>query len=107
MGNLKKQFGLRIKELRQARGWTQEYLAEKLEMETQNISRMENGIHMPNSDRIERIADIFNVKINELFLFEHFTERKNLLKNIMTYLKEASDKDLQFLYKVILANKEK
>ena len=41
-------------------------------MEIQNISRMENGVHMPNSERIERLAEIFGIKINELFLFDHF-----------------------------------
>lgn len=107
MGNLKNFFGLRIKELRQARNWTQEYLAEKLDMETQNISRMEKGIHMPNSDRIEKIATIFNVKVYELFQFEHFYDKDILLDRIIEYLNNASAKDIQFIYKVILANNEK
>ena len=72
MDDTKKLFGLRIKELRKARNWTQDYLAEQLGMETQNVSRMEKGVHMPNTAKIEALARLFNVEIYELFMFEHF-----------------------------------
>ncbi len=107
MENIKKRFGLRIKELRLAKSWTQEYLAEKLNMETQNISRLEKGVHLPNSERIEQLAKIFSVDVCELFMFEHFNERDVLIKKITEYLEKASQKELQFIYKVITACKEK
>lgn len=100
-------FGLRIKELRLSKNWTQDHLAELLGMETQNVSRMEKGIHMPNISRIELLANIFNVKIYELFIFEHFTSRDKLINFINSYINQASISDLQFLYKIISAQKEK
>ena len=107
MTDTKKKFGLRIKELKKDKNWTQDYLAEKLGMETQNVSRMEKGVHMPNISRIEILAEIFGVKISELFDFEHFSEKEKLTEIINTYIKNASLKDLQFLYKIISAYKER
>ena len=104
---MKERFGLKIKELRLAKSWTQECLAEKLNMETQNISRLEKGVHLPNSERIEQLAKIFNVKVYELFMFEHFKQKEDLIKEIIKYLEEASEKEVQFIYKIITASKEK
>lgn len=107
MMSTKQKFGLRIKELRQAKNWTQDFLAEKLGMETQNVSRMEKGVHMPNISRIEILAEIFGVKISELFNFEHFIEREKLVEFLDAYIKNAGIKDLRFLYKIISADKER
>ena len=43
MGEIKKLLGQRIRQLRKARGLTQEELAEMLEIGTPNISYIENG----------------------------------------------------------------
>lgn len=107
MNDTKQKFGLRIKELRQAKNWTQDFLAEKLGMETQNISRMEKGIHMPNISRIELLAEIFDVKICELFNFEHFIEREKLEDFLYSYIKTAGIDELRFLHKVVSADKER
>ncbi|GED35013.1 helix-turn-helix transcriptional regulator [Brevibacillus centrosporus] len=52
--------GQRIKELREQRGWSQDQLAEKLDMNRANISNYERGIitNIP-SDVITKLADVF------------------------------------------------
>lgn len=42
MDSLKRNFGLRVRELRKSAHMTQEQLAEKLGMDTPNVCRMEN-----------------------------------------------------------------
>ena len=41
--NIKKQLGSKIKRLRQKRGFTQEQLAEKLDIATRTLCGIENG----------------------------------------------------------------
>lgn len=48
--------GARIKNMREARGWTQEYLAETLNIPVLQINRYENGKTQPNADMIRRLA---------------------------------------------------
>ncbi|HEX7762833.1 MAG TPA: helix-turn-helix transcriptional regulator, partial [Cellvibrio sp.] len=45
---LKKQFGKRVQQLRQARKITQEELAEKVGVSIESISNIERGIHGPS-----------------------------------------------------------
>ncbi len=43
MSSLKEKFGKRIKELRKAKGFTQEEIAELVNIEPPNISKIESG----------------------------------------------------------------
>lgn len=66
---------LRVKELRQARGWTQEQLAELSGVNQGTISKIETnktgGIEF---DNLERLANAFGV--NAAFLVDHTIEPK-------------------------------
>lgn len=48
--------GSRIKEIREARGWTQEFLAETINVPVLQINRYENGKTQPNADMVRRLA---------------------------------------------------
>lgn len=56
----------RIKELRKARGWTQQQLGERLGVHLSTINKYETGITDLNTAKLEQIADIFGVPVNEL-----------------------------------------
>ena len=55
-----------IKRFRLAKGWTQEELAEKLNVTRQTISKWEQGINEPNIDTLRNLSETFNVSIDEL-----------------------------------------
>jgi len=57
---------MKIKELREARGWTQERLAKKAKVSRVTIGRIEIGHSRPSLDLVERLAKIFKVKVSEL-----------------------------------------
>lgn len=67
---MKKKFGKRLRELRLERGLTQEQIAERIHIEPENYSRLENGLSFPKPENIEKLATAFNVKISELFQFQ-------------------------------------
>ncbi len=52
--NMKKLLGKRIKEIRNKRGLTQEKLAELVEINTPNISYIENGKFYPSYETFTR-----------------------------------------------------
>lgn len=101
MSSLKSKFGKRIKELRKSIGYTQEEVAEKIGIEPTNLSKMENGLHFPQSEKLEKLANVFNTNIMDLFDFEHFREKEVLIKEINDYLNSTSCKNIEIVYKFI------
>jgi transcriptional regulator with XRE-family HTH domain len=61
-----KRRGMRIKELREARGWTQETLATKAKVSRVTIGRIEIAHSRPSLELLERLAKILKVKIADL-----------------------------------------
>jgi len=64
-----------IFELRKERGWTQTFLADKLNIAPQSISKWECGIGYPDVTLFPIIAEVFDVPIGVLF-GESFMEEK-------------------------------
>lgn len=104
--NLKQKFGLRIKELRKALNMTQENISEVLNTEPPNISRLERGVNFPQIDKIEKLAELFDVPVYELFKFEHFSKREDLINKIIEVLNKSNQKDLELIYKIIMNLRE-
>ncbi len=101
MESFKNSFGRRVKELRKSRNLTQEQLAEKIGMDTQNLCKMENGNHFPQTKNLYKLALALNVEVKDLFEFKHFSSKEILIKEITDYLKNAKTKDIEFIYKSI------
>ena len=60
-------YGLRLKELREKNGYTQESLAQKLNTSRSRIGMYEQGKRQPDFEMQEAIADLFNVSLDYLF----------------------------------------
>lgn len=58
----------RLKVLRAERSWSQQDLAERLEVSRQSVNAIETGRYDPSLPLAFRIADIFELKIEEIFL---------------------------------------
>ena len=98
--NLK--FGLRVKELRLANKFTQEQLAEKLGIERTYLARIETGKHFPGAENIEKLACIFNISTSELFEYNHFKNKENLINEIRTELAAFEIDKIRYVYKSII-----
>lgn len=67
-GELCKRMGRALAERREARGLTQDQLAEALEIGTEAVSRMERGITMPTVQRLAELAEVYDCGIDELLI---------------------------------------
>ncbi len=101
MADTKKLIGARIKTLRQARGISQEGLAEIISMNTKYISSIERGKANPTLDTTIAIADALKVDIAELFNIGY--EPKELAQLIAGLISEGDKTKLQLAAKVLNA----
>lgn len=103
MKTTKKILGARIKELRKARGLSQERLSEKVGIDPKHLSRIEVGNSYPSLDTLERIATALGVEAKDLFEFVHEKTNKELTSSIAAMLKEATPEDLRTILKIVRA----
>ena len=59
-------FGVRLKRLRNEKGWSQATLARKLGVTREYLARLEAGLHDPPLSTVERLAKILGVRISKL-----------------------------------------
>lgn len=60
------QIGLNVRKFRKARKWTQQQLADAVELDFRTISRIETGKALPPIPTLEIIGDKLDVSVNEL-----------------------------------------
>lgn len=65
--------GYFLREMRKRNGLTQEQLAEKLGVSNRSVSRWENGKNMPDFDLVIKLANLYEIGIEEILN----GERKN------------------------------
>ena len=58
----------RLKVLRAERDWSQQDLADRLEVSRQSVNAIETGRYDPSLPLAFRIADVFETQIEEIFL---------------------------------------
>ena len=106
MGNISKRLGLKIKELRERNNLTQLKLAELINMESSNLSKIERGMQMPKEETLEEIIKVLNVDLKELFDFEHLKPHEEILKILINILINSKTRELQTYYKIINSIRE-
>ena len=58
----------RLRNLRSQRGWSQQLLAERLEVSRQSVNAIETGKYDPSLPLAFRIAELFGLSIEEVFV---------------------------------------
>ena len=59
----------RLEEMRNHLGWTQQELADKVEVSRQTIISLENDRYNPSITLAFRLARLFQLKIEEIFIY--------------------------------------
>ncbi|HHT67142.1 MAG TPA: helix-turn-helix transcriptional regulator [Erysipelotrichaceae bacterium] len=93
---------MRLRELRNRDGLTQNEVANKIGVSGQTILNWENEIYEPKINQLIQLADLFNVSI------DYLVERKNSKRNVDDICKELekiSKEDLLAFIKNSLINK--
>ena len=78
--------GKRLKDARIESGYTQEQVAEQLDVSRQTISSWENGRTFPDIVSVVSLSDIYDVSLDALIkgdekMLEHLEESTNLVKS--------------------------
>jgi len=63
---LQRRLGFNIAARRKSLGWTQEYLAQHMGVDTETISRFERGVTAPSLKSIEKLAGLLTITIADL-----------------------------------------
>lgn len=98
---LSSKLGQRIKELRLSKKIKQCDLADMLNMERSNLTRIESGKQRPTDENLEKIASILNVEVKELFDNNHIKPKHELINIINKMLDDLNYKELQYIFKTI------
>lgn len=102
MGKISKKLGLRIKELRESKKISQLKLAEIINMEASNLSKIERGVQIPKEEGLIRLSEALDVPVKELFNYEHFMEKAIIINKITDILNNSDEKLVQKYYKILL-----
>ena len=93
--------GKRIKELRKKNNMTQEQLAVKLCVYQKQIGNIETATCFTTFQTLEKLANVFNVDIEELFRISHLNSREEIINDINTLMQNAKDTDLKIIQRVV------
>ena len=91
---------MRLRELRNKSGLTQNEIASKLGVSGQTILNWENGIYEPKINQLIELADLFNVST------DYLVERRNNNKTVEDVCKEldkiSKEEIIDFIRKTLL-----
>jgi len=100
---IKKEFGEKIKRMRQNRGLTQEELAEAADISQRALSAIERGENFVTAETLDRILGALNTTSEEIFATNHLKEPEALLFEINNGLQKiaADTQKLEIVYNII------
>lgn len=103
MATKKELIGARVRSLREAKGLTQEKLAEVMDINAKYLSNIERGKENPTLDMLIRFAEALKVEMWEMFDFGHEVGTKELKDTLTKFMKEADEEKLRAAVKLLRA----
>ena len=84
--------GKRLAEIRKSNKLKQMELAERLNVSQQAISNIERGVTTPDIEQLKKIADIYNISLDQLVGREFFCDdADDVERKILSYIKQMDD----------------
>lgn len=99
----RERLGARIRELRKAGNFTQEKLAERVDLATRYISLIEVGRSSPSLETMEKIAGALGVEIKDLFEFAHLQAGGVKVEGIEQLLAGIDEEKKRTIMKIVRA----
>ncbi len=94
MEKIKTILGDNIRTLRTNKGWTQVYLADRLQITAPFLAQIESGKRGTSLELVEAVAELFKVPIASLFL-EKNTNKADKKNNLRDIELKTAEKQLQ------------
>ena len=101
MSYLKKAFGHNLRLLRKSRNLTQEKLAEMVNLNQRQLTRIENGLSFVSSDVLEKLVIALDIDIKELFDFnlkDNVIQNFSQIEKFLNKIKKISDSENKINY---------
>lgn len=101
--DIKKTLGKNIKQYRMIKGFSQEKFSEMLDISQQTLSQIERGKNFLTSATLEKIPELLDISVSELFMNEEEYTSDDVLKDIQRYLNilKNQPEKLEFVHKFI------
>jgi transcriptional regulator with XRE-family HTH domain len=95
--------GARIAEIRKRRDFTQQLLAESIQVRVETISRLERGVTTPSLETLERISRVLNTSLKDFFDFDRLQKpvETGELSKMINFLKTKREDDLKLSYRIL------
>lgn len=87
----------KLKKLRIASGYTQSYVAEKLNISRQGYQHYESGRRVPNNEYLQLLADLYNLQIYDLIISDINLEFTDLVSEEPVYPKSVAEMEQKLL----------
>ena len=104
---LPKLIGAKIRQIRTRLGWTQEYLAEKADMDFTSIGAAERGVRNLSLKSLARVADALSVPIEELVRLPKDTrissEKEIAIHEVRVMLKDMDLEQIKLILEIVKA----
>lgn len=91
--------GKRVAAQRKLLGWTQDELAERMNVDAETISRFERGAHLPSLPTLQRLANALRVEIGELLSTTEVGKADDLAA-LAAWMEGLSPEDRKFVLAV-------
>lgn len=101
--DVKKSFGEKLKRLRKNKNLTQEQLAEMIDIDPRNLSRIEVGLSFVKAETLEKILKALDITTEQLFSNDHIKPTEELLSDIHKFVNLAKNEPakLEKIHKMI------
>jgi len=104
MNTIGTDIGMRLRKIREFRNYTQEYIANQLNISQNAYSKMENGITPITTDRLERLANILDVPVDSVLSREPqiFNLDNNHIEKFYGHIEHLHEENKELLQITIL-----
>lgn len=85
---IRRAFGLRLKELRKQKGWTQKELAKQIDIRFAQLNKYECGMHIPPIERLIQLSTALGVTLDYLVMGNEENIQPLHNRRLMERLKE-------------------
>ena len=101
--DIKKEIGEKNKRIRKKKKYTQEQLAEMIDISPRNLSNIEHGINFAKANTLEKILVALNVSTEELFSNDELKNSDILIKEIIENVEKLHNdrNSLEKVYKIV------
>lgn len=100
---INKKLGKRIQYLRQQRGFSQERLAEAIDIATTSLSYVETGRGFMTLTTLEKLAKVLQVELYEIFQFSSIESTEEMYNCIIKKLEiiKTNDEKIKIVYNLL------